>query len=74
METITINNKAYNLVDLSDTAKQQLTNIQVVDAELAKLQQQAAIYQTARHAYLQALVNEVEAKPAPKKRAVKAKE
>lgn len=74
MTTITINNKDYNLADLSPAAQQQLANIKVVDAELQKLQQQTAIYQTARQTYVQALVNEVEAKPVAKKpRATKAK-
>lgn len=57
--TITINDQAYNLADLSEQAHVQLANIQVVDAELTKLQQQIAIYQTARNAYVQALVAEV---------------
>lgn len=63
MSTIFINNKEFNLSNLSDAAKQQLTNIQAVDAELGKLQQQMAIYQTARNAYVQALVSEVESEP-----------
>ncbi len=77
MNTITINNQTYPLDSLSEAAQQQLANIQTVDAELTKLQQQIAIYQTARNAYVQALVSEVEQnkpqKPTPKKRVSKAK-
>lgn len=77
MKTITINNQTYPLDSLSEVAQQQLANIQTVDAELTKLQQQIAIYQTARNAYVQALVSEVEQnkpqKPTPKKRVSKAK-
>lgn len=73
MQTITINNKAYNLDALNEAAKQQLNNIQVVDAELAKLQQQIAIYQTARNTYVQALVAEVETVQPAKKRTTKTK-
>ncbi len=77
MNTITINNQTYPLDSLSEAAQQQLANIQTVDAELTKLQQQIAIYQTARNAYVQALVLAVEgetpAKAAKKPRSTKAK-
>ncbi|BBP44290.1 DUF6447 family protein [Thiosulfativibrio zosterae] len=77
MNAIKINEKDYNLEDLSDTAKQQLANIQAVDAELARLNSKAAIYQTARNAYVNALATEVEAtpstKPVAKKTAAKSK-
>lgn len=68
VNTININNKEYAVAALSDHAQQQISSIQVVDAELAKLQQQVAIYQTARHAYVQALVAEVESAPAAVKK------
>ena len=55
MTTITINNKSYELDNLSDEAKAQLASIQFVDAELARLQAQAAALQTARMAYAKAL-------------------
>lgn len=60
MSSITINDKQYVLADLSDKAQQELANIQAVDAEVARLQTQAAIFQTARNAYVNALVAEVE--------------
>ena len=51
MTTISIDNKSYDLDTLSDEAKAQLASIQFVDAELARLQAQAAALQTARIAY-----------------------
>jgi hypothetical protein len=47
-KTITIDNKVYSMDSLSETAKQQLTNLHVVDKEISRLQTQLAIAQTAR--------------------------
>ena len=58
-QTITIDGVEYNAADLSDNAKQQVANLQVTDAEIAKLKQQLAIYQTARTAYARALAAEL---------------
>jgi len=55
MTTITIDNRNYDLDTLSDEAKAQLQSLQFCDAELARLQAQAAILQTARMAYAKAL-------------------
>lgn len=55
MTTITIDNKQYELESLSTDAKAQLASLQFVDAELARLQAQAAVLQTARVAYANAL-------------------
>ena len=55
MPTITIDNQAYDLDTLSPEARGQLTSLQFVDAELARLQAQAAVLQTARMAYAKAL-------------------
>jgi len=63
MSTITINEKTYPVADLNDAARQQVANIQFVDAELARLQQQQAVLQTARNAYVAALVAAVETAP-----------
>ena len=79
-QTITINNQDYAVADLPEAAKAQIANIQVADAELARLQQQLALVQTARNAYAAALIAAVEAptqppaptkKPAAKKAATK---
>ncbi|WP_172116138.1 DUF6447 family protein [Halomonas hibernica] len=53
--TITIDETPYRMADLSEDARQQVLNLQITDAEIEKLQQQLAIYQTARKAYAQAL-------------------
>jgi hypothetical protein len=55
MPTITIDNKPYDTEKLSDEAKAQLMSMQFCDQELARLQAQAAAYQTARMAYAKAL-------------------
>jgi hypothetical protein len=55
MTTITIDNKQYEFESLSTDAKAQLASLQFVDAELARLQAQAAAMQTARIAYSKAL-------------------
>ena len=54
-ETIKINDKTYNIADLSDEAKTQINNLQMVDQQLQRLQQQAAVAQTARLAYMASL-------------------
>ena len=55
MLTIKIDGKDYNTEKLSADAKAQLTRLQFVDAELKRLQGQAAALQTARIAYANAL-------------------
>ncbi|MHA4871342.1 hypothetical protein ACXZ1M_26995 [Duganella sp. PWIR1] len=59
---ITINGTSYASQNLSEAAKAQAVNVQVVDAELARLQQQIAIAQTARNAYVAALIESVKGK------------
>jgi len=44
---------------LSDAAKAQVTNVQLVDQKIAQLQQELAIMQTARNAYANALQAEL---------------
>ncbi len=55
MPIIKINNVDYDTDKLSDEAKAQLISMQFCDQELARLQAQAAAYQTARLAYAKAL-------------------
>ena len=59
MTTITIDNKEYEYETLSDKAKAQLSSMQFVDSELARLQAQASVLQTARMAYSTALQDEL---------------
>ena len=55
MLNITIDDKEYDLTNLSEDAQAQLTSMQFCDAELQRLQNQAAALQTARLAYANAL-------------------
>ena len=55
MPIIKIDNKDYDLDQLSDEAKAQLASLQFVDGELQRLNAQSAILQTARMAYSKAL-------------------
>lgn len=57
--TVTVDGSEYDLEKLSDAAKSQLGNIQVTDQEIARLQRQLAIAQTARQAYARALQGEL---------------
>lgn len=59
MATLTIDGREYETEQLSEAAKAQVTNIQLVDQKLAQLQQEQAIMQTARNAYVQALQAEL---------------
>jgi hypothetical protein len=55
MTTITIDNKEYDLDQLSDEAKAQIVSIQFVDSELQRINAKASVLQTARLAYSKAL-------------------
>jgi hypothetical protein len=55
MNIIKIDEKEYDLDALADYAKAQLASLQFVDAELQRLNAQAAVLQTARMAYSKAL-------------------
>lgn len=63
-KTITINNVAYKESELSENAKNQVINLGVTDQEIARLNQQLAIAQTARAAYAKALAEELPNKEA----------
>jgi len=55
MAMINIDGKQYDFDKLSEDAKSQLNSLQFVDNELARLQAQGAVLQTARAAYAKAL-------------------
>ena len=55
MTTIKIDNIDYDIDTLSDEAKAQLQSLQFCDAELQRLQAQAAVLQTASMAHSNAL-------------------
>lgn len=58
-KTIKIDGKDYEVDALSKGVKQQLANLRVVDREIARLQAQLAIAQTARNAYANAAKSEL---------------
>jgi trans-aconitate methyltransferase len=64
MPIIKIDNVDYDTDKLSDEAKAQLISMQFCDQELARLQAQAAAYQTARLAYANALKQALPKEPA----------
>ena len=55
MTKITIDEKDYDVDDLSEDAKAQVLSLNFVDAELNRLQLKVAAMQTARNAYASAL-------------------
>ena len=55
MPIIKIDEKDYELDNLSEDAKGQLLSLQFVDGELQRLNAQSAVLQTARVAYAKAL-------------------
>ena len=55
MSSITIDGTDYALDSLTDEAKSQLNNLQIADQEIARLNMQLALAQTARNAYASAL-------------------
>lgn len=59
-KTIKIDGKEYELSNLSENAKAQVTNLRVTDAEIRRLQAQLAIFQTARISYAKALKDELQ--------------
>ena len=59
-QKITIDDVEYKLEDLSDSAKEQLMNIQFVDAQLQQLNNEWAVSDTARIGYTNALKAELE--------------
>tara|TARA_Y100001968_G_C19168742_1_gene624552 strand:- start:120 stop:305 length:186 start_codon:yes stop_codon:yes gene_type:complete len=60
MASINIDGKDYNIDELSDEAKNQLSSLQFVQGELKRIEGQMAVYRTAYSAYSSALKNELE--------------
>ena len=59
MASIKIDGKDYDLDQLSDESKKQLSSLQFVQSELKRLNGQIAIYNTAASAYSNALKNSI---------------
>lgn len=62
MPKITVEGIDYNTEDLSDLGKAQLASLQFLEAQMAKLKSEIAVYQTARNSYIAALKEDVENK------------
>lgn len=56
---ITVDGVDYNVADLTDAAKQQIQNLQFVEAQLQQLNNEWAVADTARMGYSRALAEEV---------------
>ena len=59
-QKINIDGKEYSLSELSDKAKEQLLNLQFVDAQIQQLNNEWAVADTARIGYTRALKTELE--------------
>jgi hypothetical protein len=55
MTTLNLDGRTFDIDNLPPSATVQLTSLQFVEAEIARLQAQLAAMQTARNAYLEAL-------------------
>lgn len=55
MPKITVDGIDYNTEDLTDNGKAQLASLQFLEVQMAKLNNEIAVYQTARNAYVTAL-------------------
>lgn len=60
MPKIKVEGIEYNTEDLSDNGKAQLASLQFLEVQMRKLQNEIAVFQTAKATYLQALKNELE--------------
>ena len=60
MPKITIDNVDYNTEDLTDNGTAQLASLQFLEAQMSKLKNEIAVYQTARSTYISALKEELE--------------
>lgn len=60
MPKITVDGIEYNTEDLSDNGKAQLASLQFLEVQMNKLQNEIAVFQTAKAAYIAALKVELE--------------
>ena len=60
MPKITVDDIEYNTEDLSDNGKAQLASLQFLEVQMQKLQNEIAVYQTAKNSYILALKAELE--------------
>lgn len=60
MPKINVDGVEYNTEDLSDNGKAQLASLQFLEVQMKKLQNEIAVFQTAKGAYMAALKAELE--------------
>ena len=60
MPKITVEGIEYNTEDLSDNGKAQLASLQFLEVQMNKLQNEIAVFQTAKMGYSRALKRELE--------------
>ena len=60
MPKITVDGIEYNTEDLSDNGKAQLASLQFLEVQMSKLQNEIAVFQTAKDAYISALKAELQ--------------
>ena len=60
MPKITVDGMEYNTEDLSDNGKAQLASLQFLEVQMSKLQNEIAVFQTAKNAYISALKVELQ--------------
>ena len=60
MPKITVDGIEYNTEDLSDNGKAQLASLQFLEVQMNKLQNEIAVFQTAKAAYVAALKAELD--------------
>ena len=60
MPKITVDGVDYNTEDLSDNGKAQLASLQFLEVQMSKLNNEIAVYQTARMSYVAALKGELD--------------
>ena len=59
-QTITIDGKEYKASELSDKVKSELISLRAAEQEMARLQTQMALLQTARNAYASSIKGDLE--------------
>ena len=59
MANLAVNGKEYALETLSDNARSQLESLKFAEQKIEQLQAEQAVTQTARNAYIQALVSQL---------------
>ena len=60
MPKITVDGIEYNTEDLSDNGKAQLASLQFLEVQMSKLQNEIAVFHTAKNAYISALKAELQ--------------